>query len=107
MSRAEVENKNLFVFYTLEKENASWSYPKLPSGWNWIGSGTVAPISKRKSRSKSRSRSRSRQVYQVEEQFSGPRQNIDKTKEILARVFSKLKKNKLVKVFKIQESYFK
>lgn len=114
MSRTELENTNLFVFYTLDKENASWSYPKLPNGWNWIGSGSVAPISKKpRSSSRSRSRSRSRsissrsQIYQVEEQFSGPKVSMNKTRDILEKVFTKLKNNKLIKVFKIQKAYLK
>jgi len=84
--------KTIFVFYTLES-NGKWTYPKLPKGWSWIGSGKTASLNDKKLK------------YENEEQFEGPKESNKKMKEIIDKVFTKLKKNNIVKIYKIRNSY--
>lgn len=88
--------KTIFVFYTL-KNNGKWKYPKLPKGWQWIGSGKTAPIKGTIKDNKLK--------YENEEQFCGPLKTHSETKDLLNKIFTKLKKDKIIKIYKIRNSY--
>lgn len=84
--------KTIFVFYTL-KTNSHWKYPHLPKDWRWVGSGSVSPINHTPPK------------YEREEQFNGTAISQKKTREYLDQVFTKLKKDNIIKRYKIRNSY--
>jgi hypothetical protein len=88
------EEQTLFVFYTLEKSSDGWEYNKLPKGWWWVGAGSTSPVT-----------SKVKLKYEREEQFSGPKETKDGAIKYLDGVFSTLKKNGIIKIYKIRQSY--
>jgi hypothetical protein len=89
------DKKVVFVFYTF-KDNSksySWTYSTLPKGWEWVGSGSTAPIGDKKNK------------YEFEEQFGGPKITQDKLIKYLDTIFKKLKKNGIIKIYKLRKSY--
>lgn len=88
----------IFVFYTLEK-SANWEYKKaFPKTWHWSGSGHTNSFIPGKGMS-------NKYKYLQEEQFNGSLENRDKMKEYLVKYFEKLKKDKIIKYYKIKYSY--
>ena len=86
-------NKTIFVFYTM-MNTGQWTYTKLPKGWRWIGSGSTSPVNAKKLLK-----------YEREEQFAGPKETKKATIEYLDKIFKKLKKNNIIKIYKIRQSY--
>lgn len=86
----------VFIFYTFEdtKKGSSWIYSNLPEKWWFVGSGTTSPIN-----------SKTKKIYELEEQFQGPKTTQDKIIKYFDKFFKKLKKNKIIKVYKIRKSY--
>jgi hypothetical protein len=88
----------LFVFFTFNKETTkdkSWTYPKFPKDWWWVGKGTTNPT-----RGPSKG-----YTYENEEQFMGPKDKRDDMKKILDKKFSKLKEDGIITKYKIRNSY--
>jgi hypothetical protein len=88
--------KTLFVFYTLDYSSKGWEYNKLPKGWWWVGAGGTSPVG---------TASQHKLKYEREEQFSGPAETKQDTIQYLDNVFSKLKEQGIVKIYKIRQSY--
>ena len=88
----ETGDKVLFVFYTFDNTE-SWSYGKFPKGWRWVGSGSTAAVGKKKSK------------YEQEEQFMGPEKTRKNMHNYLDKYFKNLKKNKVIKIYKVENSY--
>lgn len=86
--------KVIFVFYTFA-QGGSWNYKKLPSGWWWVGGGSTEPVNATGKSEK----------YQREEQFQGPAVTQDQTMLYLDKVFTKLKKDGVISMFKLRKSY--
>jgi len=61
------------VYYN-NPTGVSIKYPKMPSGWEWIGRGTVM---------------NARSKYKKDVQFSGNSINKDKVKQLLKKTFTK------------------
>src|SRR5437868_4953108 len=83
----------LFVFYELVGDG-SWSYGKMPKGWKWIGAGTTRPVG-----------STTPTKYPREEQFNGPKETRLMMREYLDKHFGILKKDNVIKRYKIRNSY--
>lgn len=90
------EEKTLFVFYSLDPSSKGWEYPRLPKGWRWVGAGSTSPVP---------TKPKDRLKYEHEEQFNGPEETKQATIKYLDGVFSKLKEEGLVKIYKIRQSY--
>ena len=88
----ETDDKVLFVFYTFDNTE-SWTYGKFPKGWRWVGSGSTGAIGKKKSK------------YEHEEQFMGPEKTRKNMRSYLDKYFKNLRKNKVIKIYKIENSY--
>jgi GH24 family phage-related lysozyme (muramidase) len=88
------QEKVIFVFYTFA-QGGSWTYNKLPSGWWWVGSGSTVPTVPGNASEK----------YKREEQFQGPAVTQEKTMLYLDKVFTKLKKDGVISMFKLRKSY--
>ena len=87
----------IFVFYTMDK-GGTWSYKKkFPKHWNWTGGGGTNPFTKN-------GMSHSYK-YEKEEQFNGSLTNRDEMKKYLSKYFDKLKKDKIIKYYKIKYAY--
>ena len=86
----EDSNKTLFVFYRFENndKNKNWSYSKFPGNWRWVGSGSTS-IS----------------TYPREEQFVGDKKYLGPMKELLQRKMDSLKRDDIIKNYKIRERY--
>lgn len=80
--------KVMFVFYTLEIPGRSWNYRFLPEGWKWFGSSETKRVD-----------------FSREEQFQGPEKNKKEMFKYLTEIFEKLKNEKVVKHYKLTESY--
>jgi hypothetical protein len=89
------EQKTLFVFYTFEEKGsgASWMYKSLPKGWGFVGSGSTSSLGGKVLK------------HELEEQFQGPKATHEKAREYLDKVFKKLKKDGIIKIYKIRNSY--
>jgi hypothetical protein len=84
-----MERKTLFVFYSLHPESTDWRYTKkFPKGWSWTGSGSTSQL-----------------PYTHEEQFNGPKETQSKMRQYLITYFEKLKSQKIIKKYKIRNSY--
>ncbi len=92
ISNDETNDKVLFVFYTFDNTD-SWSYPELPKGWQWVGSGTTSALGRKKLK------------YTHEEQFMGPEKTLKQMYNFLNHYFKNLKNNKTIKLYKIESSY--
>ena len=80
-------NRKLYVFYKLgEKRGKKWRYHKLPKGWHMKKKTNIV-----------------HENYSKEVVFEGPKSDRDKMNKYLEKVFSYLKKNKLVKNYKISK----
>jgi hypothetical protein len=88
------QEKVIFVFYTFA-QGGSWTYNKLPTGWWWVGGGSTGPVNASGTSGK----------YEREEQFQGPAKTQDKTMLYLDKVFTKLKKDGVISMFKLRKSY--
>ena len=99
----EMTKKTIFVFYTLGEKPAYFNIPNLPKGWYWVGSGYTTPI--RKESHKRCTKKDKIPAYERETQYSGPKDTLQKAKSILDKAFSKQKKLKVIKKFKIRQSY--
>ena len=88
----DTNDKVLFVFYTFDNTK-SWSYGKFPKGWHWVGSGSTTAVGKKKSK------------YEQEEQFMGPEKTRKNMRSYLDKYFKNLRKNKVIKIYKIENSY--
>ena len=88
----EKEEKTIFVFYTFLK-GGSWQYTTLPNGWWWVGSGKTNSLNGKKLR------------YENEEQFMGPEDTQKQMVQYLNKFFEKLKKQKIIKVYKIKSVF--
>lgn len=86
------DEKVIFVFYTFG-DGGSWTYAKLPAGWWWVGSGSTAPVNGVQYK------------FKREEQFKGPAKTQDKTMQYLNKVFTKLKEDGVITMFKLRRSY--
>ena len=85
--------ETLFVFYTFKPDYAKiWKY-RLPKGWQFIGSGMTSAINGRKLR------------YEREEQFQGPASGKKQMELYLKDFFEDLKKEGIIKVFKVSHTY--
>lgn len=89
------DQKTLFVFYTFDEKarGASWFYKSLPKGWWLVGSGSTSSLGGKQMK------------YESEEQFQGPRVSHEGAKEYLDKIFKKLKKDGIIKIYKIRKSY--
>ena len=89
------DQKTLFVFYTFEEKarGASWFYKSLPKGWGFIGSGYTSSLGGKQLK------------HELEEQFQGPKATHEKAREYLDKLFKKLKKHGIIKIYKIRNSY--
>ena len=87
-----IEEKTLFVFYTLQQSSKGWEYDKLPKGWWWVGAGSTSPVM---------TKPENKLKYEREEQFSGPAETKQATIQYLDSVFTKLKQEGAVKIYKI------
>jgi len=89
------DQKTLFVFYTFQEKarEASWTYKSLPKGWGFVGSGSTSSIGGKVLK------------HELEEQFQGPKISQEKAREYLDKVFKKLKKHGIIKIYKIRNSY--
>jgi hypothetical protein len=85
----------MFVFYNLKAAH-SWTYPDLPQGWRWLGSGRVSPIG---------ASSEEHGNYAREEQFGGPAQFRQEVEEYLRAVFDSLQEHGIVGGFKVEDAY--
>lgn len=89
------KNGVIFVFYTMnEGTGKKYTFPKLPASWHWTGSGSTAPVN-----------SNDVMEYENESQFNGDEKDKQKVKDRLAKFFDKLKKEEIVKKYKIRFSY--
>ena len=86
----------IFVFYTMQK-GGTWTYKKFPKNWDLVGSGHTNPFTKDGMKNYFK--------YEREEQFGGSMKNREKMKEYLTKIFDKLKKDKIIKFYKIKYSY--
>ena len=91
----EDKSSTLFVFYTFQpnKNTERWKYRKFPTNWWWVGSGTTTPIGAKKN------------LYELEEQFSGPSKSKVKMRDYLDKFFIKLKNKGILKRYKIRNTY--
>lgn len=84
----EDNSSTLFVFYTFHrnKDSERWIYNKFPYKWEWIGGCSTTAIGKKPYKN----------LYELEEQFSGPSKNINYNiiiyKIYLTNLYSKLVK---------------
>jgi hypothetical protein len=88
---------NIFIFYKPGSNFSFWTYPKLPSGWSWIASGSTTSINS--------VGQVVTKIYSREEQFQGPATHIAKVKSILDRKFKDLVRKKIIHKYKISTSY--
>ena len=93
-TRKQIEgdsDKTLFIFYKFEEndKNKNWSYAKFPGKWRWIGSGATSSLK-----------------YPREEQFSGNSTHFDSMKVMLQQKMESLKKDNIIKHYKISEKYY-
>jgi hypothetical protein len=65
--------RDLLVYYN-NPSDIDVKYPKMPSGWEWIGSGTLM---------------NGRSKFKQDVQFSGNSKNKDKVKQLLKKTFTK------------------
>lgn len=88
-------DKTIFVFYTAADDPPveKWKIPKYPSGWEFIGQGSTAPIGGKKLK------------YRREMQWMGPSSSKTKMIELLDNLFMSLKENGNIKYYKIRQSY--
>lgn len=88
----------IFVFYTIDNPG-EWKekIKKMPKEWNIYGSGHTNPLTKNGMLNLYK--------YEREEQYGGPMKNREQMKKILADYYNKLKKNGLIKFYKIKFSY--
>ena len=91
----EDKSSTLFVFYTFHanKNTERWKYGKFPTNWWWVGSGTTTPIGTKKN------------LYEFEEQFSGPSHSKIKMKDYLNTFFTTLKNKGVLKRYKIRNTF--
>ena len=77
--------KVVFIFYTFEDsaKGSSWTYTNLPEKWWFVGSGFTSPIN-----------SKTKKLYELEEQFQGPKITQEKIIKYFDKFFKKLKKIK-------------
>ena len=92
--------KVLFVFYTLGSCSGRWDYPNLPEKWRWVGAGNTSP-----SYTSTSTKPSKKLEYEREEQFQGLQKTQKKTVNYLNKVFHELKKQKVIKKYKIRHSY--
>ena len=88
--------KVVFIFYTFEDsaKGSSWTYTNLPEKWWYVGGGFTTPVNSKK-----------KNLYELEEQFQGPKNTQDKIIKYFDKFFQKLQKNKIIKIYKIRKSY--
>lgn len=89
--KRKVEKKRpIYVYYTLGKvRGKKWSYNNLPSNWSFVRKADV---------------NKSTINYTKVAVFSGPNQNRESVKKYLANAFDFLRKNQVVKKYKITSS---
>jgi hypothetical protein len=85
----------LFVFYNFGENIEYWTYGKFPKSWWWVGSGTTNPTKVNKIDYK----------YSNEEQFCGSKIKQKAMRLYLDKYFTKLKEKKIIKNYKIRNSY--
>ena len=75
--------KVVFIFYTFEDsaKGSSWTYTNLPEKWWFVGSGFTSSIN-------SKTKITQEKIIKYFDKF-----------------FKKLKKNKIIKIYKIRKSY--
>jgi hypothetical protein len=95
IKNTEENNSTLFVFYTFHtnRDKERWTYGKFQNNWWWVGSGTTTPIGAKKN------------LYELEEQFSGPSKSKVKMRDYLDKFFIKLKNKGILKRYKIRNTY--
>lgn len=91
VEKRKVEKKRpVYVYYTLGKvRGKKWSYNNLPSNWSLVRKADV---------------NKSTIDYTKMAVFSGPNQNRESMKKYLVKAFDFLRKNQVVKKFKITSS---
>ena len=84
----------LFVIYKInpESKTISWNYGKFPADWDFIGTGSTVRTNKLHG---------STIKYPREEQFMGNPKYTDKMKDLLSKLFQKLKDRKIIIDYKI------
>lgn len=84
-------DKTVFVFYTFydHMEKYHWKYGTFPDGWWYSGGGHIMYPS----------------LYRYDEHFRGPRQSRTAMWYVLDRGFKELKERKIIKRYKISNSY--
>lgn len=84
----------LFVIYKINPESNKnfWNYGKFPGDWDFIGSGTTVTIQKLNDETIK---------YPREEQFMGNPKYTDKMKDLLSKLFQKLKDRKIILNYRI------
>ncbi len=90
-------NKNLFIFYSPGSNFSFWTYPKLPSEWSLVGSGSTTSINS--------VGQVVTKIYSREEQFQGPGTHLAKVKSILDRKFKDLARKKIIRTYKISTTF--
>ena len=86
----DTPESSLFIFYRLNEDyiGKEWKYPRLPSKWRWVGSG-----------------SSSSKEMPEEAQFSGPKSSQEKAMMILTEKFNELKGKRVVDRYRIYKKF--
>ncbi|MEX0595219.1 MAG: hypothetical protein WD512_01885 [Candidatus Paceibacterota bacterium] len=90
-------DRDIFIFYQPGSNFSFWTYPKLPNGWSWIGSGSTTSINS--------VGQVVTKIYTREEQFQGPSTHLAKVKSFLDRKFKDLAQKKIIRKYKISTTY--
>ena len=97
------KQQSLFIFYTPVSEDSKIDLNKsFPTGWWWVGSGLTYPICNTKKGGRGCAPPTK---YTNEIQFMGPDETRKSMKDFLNKNFARLKKNKAIKFYKIQDTY--